>query len=467
MMKPSIALLLSLLFVWGCSKEEFAGTPKTEKFTANAVEVFQNLTCANSTLIKPPVDILYIVDNSLSSGYLSATVKQQLQLTIQAVSQQFDYRIIVAPLLPDGGNDSFRQVITNNATPISGANVVSLEGLSFFSTPTGNKQERGFDRAGDLIDANRGLIRNNAHTIVVMVSNGDDTDTKTYLNGFYQINGAAYDAAYNRFINLKNSLNAHQLRFFSLVAHTAGCQTGFAFGDMYRRMSNRIYTAMLASDQSGRTHPDSYDLCGTDYALYSGVNSSIQQEILAHTYNYWRVSESTAANVVIEQVSKLSSNGSSNSIGPSMSNGWEYIGYRTNQNTRRLPSVGEPQTGHFLKLNGSAEVVYPDCLVVRTSTPTEFYGYAVAPSQPRPNTIVVRIRGNNIPRNSTNGWSYEGDSGYPGQGYKENQNIKVNANGSENTTSPLNRTGYFIKLNGSAIYASGETIEIFYTPAGI
>lgn len=464
MMKPSIALLLSLFMAWGCSKEQFAGSPKSETYKADAVEVFQNLSCANSTLIKPPVDILYVVDNSLSSGYLSTTVKQQLQLTIQSVSQQFDYRIIVAPLLPDGGDDSFRQVITNNASAIPSANVVSLEGLSFFATPTGNKVERGFDRAADLIDANRssGLIRSNAHTIVVLVSNGDDTDTKTYLNGFYQVNGAAYDAAYNRFINLKASLNAHQFRFFSLVAHTQGCQTGYTFGDMYRRMSKRIYTAMLATDQGTRPHPDSYDLCGTQYAVYAGVNSSIQQETLSHTYDYWLVSANTPIDTTDIQVSKITSGGSASVVPASATNGWTYHGQASGLNTRRLPTPGEPKTGYFIKLNGSAELVTPDCLVVKTRTPTEYYGYIVIPSAPKvpqKDNVVVRINGQVVPYSTTNGWSYEG--------YRENQNIKVNANGSVNTMSPLNRTGYFLKLNGSSYYASGESVTVGYNPAGI
>ena len=140
-------------------------------------------------------------------------------------------------------------------------------------------------------------------------------------------------------------------------------------------------------------------------------------------------------------------------------NGWVYAGFLNNQNTRILPTAGEPKSGYFIQLNGSAQIAYPDCLVVKTQTPTEFYGHAVIPSQPEAPSIVVRIRGNNIPQSTTNGWSYEG--------YRENQNIKVNADGSPNTVSPLNRTGYFIKLNGTAIYASGDTIEVFYTPAGI
>lgn len=471
MMKPSIALLLSLFVAWGCSKEEFAGTPRSEKFVANSVEVFQNLTCANSTLIKPPVDILYVVDNSLSSGYLSSTVKEQLQLTIQAVSQQFDYRIMVAPLLPDGNSDTFRQVITNNAAAMSSSvNVVSLENLAFFSTPTGINSEAGMSRSVNLINSNRiangGLVfRNNAHTIVVLVSNEDDDTMYQCFQGQCTENNGAFDAAKASFINLRNGLNAQQLRFFSVVAHTNGCQTGFAQGKKYREMSAYMYAnasippQSQPTDQGSRTHKDSYDLCSTNFGVYEGVNSSIQQEILGHTYNYWLLSENTVVDTTDIQVSKLSTSGSATSVPASATNGWSYAGFLTNRNTRRLPTPGEPRTGYFLQLNGSAEVTYPDCLVVRTRTPTEFYGFAVAPSQPRPDTIIVRIRGSNIPQSTTNGWSYEG--------YRENQNIKVNANGTVNTTSPLNRTGYFIKLNGSAIYASGDTIEIFYTPAGI
>jgi hypothetical protein len=97
--------------------------------------------------------------------------------------------------------------------------------------------------------------------------------------------------------------------------------------------------------------------------------------------------------------------------------------------------------------------------VVKTTTPTEYYGYAVVPTAPRPETLVVRVRGSNVNQSTTNGWEY--------LGYRENQNIKVNSNGTVNNTNPLNRTGYFIKLNGSAIYSSGETIEVFYTPAPI
>jgi hypothetical protein len=461
MMKPTLVLFIALLTMWGCSKEEFASTPKSEKYTANNVEVFQNLTCSNHTLVKPPVDILYLVDNSSSANYLSSTVRNQIALTIQSLSQEFDYRVMVAPLLPDGASDTFRPVITNNAGAMStNVNVVPPDSASFFGPPQGSN-ERGFERAYQLINQNRisngGMVfRNNAHTLVVLVSNGNDNETSSYLNGFPIVNQGAYDTAKARFITLKSNLAAQQFRFFSLVAHTSNCRSGHFLGKVYIDMSKDIYLHEQATDSS-RVTKDSYDLCKDEYSIYSGVNSSIRQEVVGHTYNKWQVSSSTAPEAIDPvdiQVTKLTPSGAATTL--TMNQDFTCCSTGTNVNTRIAPTPGEPKTGTFIDLTFAGRVSYPDCLVVRTRTPTEYYGFAVAPTKPRPETIVVRIRGANVPQSSTNGWSYEG--------YRENQNIKVDVNG--NPAAPaLNRTGYFIKLNGSAKYASGDTIELFYTPA--
>jgi hypothetical protein len=469
-------VLLTLLLAWGCSKEEFSGTPKSEKYTANAVEVFQNLTCANSTLIKPPVDILYVVDNSLSAGYLKDTVKLQLQQTIQTVSNQFDYRIMVAPLLQDGGSDTFRPVITNGASSMpSSVNVVSLENLSFFGNSVVGNAESGLQRSINLIDQNSvanggGVFRNGAHTIVVLVSNEDDDSMYNCSQFGCVFSSSKLSNMQSQYLSLRNRLQAQQLRFFSVVAHSSCTSNGESFveGRAYKEMSAYMYAnasippQAQPTDQAGRSTKDSYDLCGGSFAVYQGVNSSIQQEILGHTYDHWLVSASTVIDTNDIVVSKVSSSGTVSAVSAGGPNGWSYAGYLTNQNTRVLPNPGEPKTGYFIQLSGSAQVVYPDCLVVRTRTPTEFYGYAVIPSAPKTpvaDNVVVTIRGSRIPFSTSNGWSYEG--------YRENQNIKVNSNGTPNTSSPLTRTGYFIKLNGTAIYASGDSISVDYTPGGI
>ncbi len=446
----TLILALALLLVGACSKEEFVGSPRSESFVANPIEVFQNLTCANSSTVKPPVDILYVVDNSMSSTYIGPIVKEQIRQTVQNISQEFDYRVVVAPLFANG-SDSYLPVITNNASGITHLNIVNLEYSNFFTAPSGSNAEKGFERARTLISNNRsnGMFRNGAHTLIVMASNGDDTDSLYCFNGqCFPDTNQNMQQQVDAFNTLKSSLSAQQLRFFSLVPFS-GCQSGWVRGDRYIEMSKRL----SATQANGA---DAYNLCSSNYNLYTGVNQTIRQQIVPHVYNRWLVTANNTP-VVLESVHRLNSSGQATLLSPSLYSFSDT--YVSNQNTRIQPTVGEPQSGKFITLQPSAYLTYPDCLVVKTTTPTEYYGYAVVPTAPRPETLVVRVRGSNVNQSTTNGWEY--------LGYRENQNIKVNANGTANNTNPLNRTGYFIKLNGSAIYSSGETIEVFYTPAPI
>lgn len=446
----TLILAIALLFVGACTKEEFVGSPRSESFVASPIEVFQNLTCANSTLVKPPVDILYLVDNSLSAAYIGPVVRQQIFQTIQSISQEFDYRVVVAPLFPVPGS---LPVITNNSSGIQQYNIVNLESLSMFSPASGGSAnyEPGFQRSREVISQNSGLFRSGAHTIIVLVSNGDDSTTT--ISGLPGQSGTItdpnkMDIEFNQFVSLKNSLNAQQLRFFSLVAKSS-CQSGWVIGARYSQMSQRM------AQHNGSGSSDSYDLCASNYNLYAGINESIRQQVVPHVYDKWLV---TANNVpiVLESVHRMNSNGQATLLSPSQ---YSFSDVYSTQNTRIQPTVGEPQTGKFITLQPSAYLTFPDCLVVKTTTPTEYYGFAVVPTAPRPETLVVRVRGTNVSQSSSNGFEYVG--------YRENQNIKVNPNGTINNSNPINRTGYFIKLNGSAIYSSGETIEVFYTPAPI
>jgi len=385
----------------------------------------------------------------MSSAYIGPIVKEQIRLTVQNISQEFDYRVVVAPLFANG-SDSFLPVITNNAHGITDLNIVNLEYSNFFIAPSGSNAERGFERARTLISNNRsnGMFRNGAHTLIVMASNGDDTDSLLCFNGqCFPDTNQNMQQQVDGFNNLKTSLNAQQLRFFSLVPFS-NCQSGWVRGDRYIEMSKRL-------SASGANGADAYNLCSSNYNLYTGVNQSIRQQIVPHVYNRWLVTANDTS-VVLESVHRLNSSGQATQLSTAQYTFSDTFG---TQNTRIQPTVGEPQTGKFITLQPSAYITYPDCLVVKTTTPTEFYGFAVVPTAPRPETLVVRVRGSNVNQSTSNGWEY--------LGYRENENIKVNANGTLNSMNPLNRTGYFIKLNGSAVYSSGETIEVFYTPAPI
>ena len=39
-----------------------------------------------------------------------------------------------------------------------------------------------------------------------------------------------------------------------------------------------------------------------------------------------------------------------------------------------ISDPGEPQTGLMIKLNGSARLEYPECVIAKTRTPTEYFG---------------------------------------------------------------------------------------------
>lgn len=74
------------------------------------------------------------------------------------------------------------------------------------------------------------------------------------------------------------------------------------------------------------------------------------------------------------------------------------------------------------------------------------FNYVVMDQKPMVSSIVVKKNGVTIPQSSSNGWSYVG--------YLSNQPT------SYAPTSGNIRTGYFIKLNGSAVYKGSDQISI-------
>jgi hypothetical protein len=476
-----MTLLMTLTgFLSGCGKESFTSVPRSQSNTANSIETFEQLTCSNHSLVKPPVDILYVVDNSSSSSYLTQDLKNQIANTINTISSEFDYHVLVAPLLavPGEANLTSFQLVTSSLNGLVNPNSLNIKSPSqvqFFSTVTGNNQEHGFKRIKDIINANRtnGIFRQKAYTMVVMISNGDDTEVTQSVGG-YQVPDPAKIQAYKTLFeqytkkyadtvtnqSVKNGLlQAEKFRLFSVVTHTA-CLAGAKANQFYKDMSLHLYGYSNSNDQAGRSTPDSYDMCTGAYAtLFEGINNSIKQFILGHKYDYWLITNNTAANIDVNdiQVFKVKATGAQVAIAPSNSNGFVYVGARTNQNTRYEPTPGEPATGLMIQLFGSARVEYPDCMVVKTRTPTEYFGFIVLAQEPKVESIVVRVRGQNVPQGGANGWEY--------QGFSELQNIKIPGPNGEPNTPALLKTGYFIKLNGSSIYSSGDTVEVYFDAA--
>lgn len=76
------------------------------------------------------------------------------------------------------------------------------------------------------------------------------------------------------------------------------------------------------------------------------------------------------------------------------------------------------------------------------------FNYAVIPNQPIVSSIVVKKNGTVVPQSATNGWTYDG--------YKTNTNTAY-------LPYPTNqRTGYFLRMNGTAEYSGADVITIDY-----
>ena len=111
----SIFLLLALA---GCGAEQFGTTPQSTSNLSNPLQVYQQSSCSGHTLIKPAVDILYVVDNSQSNYWISGDVKTGIQNTIASISSQFDYRVIGTPLLETTGGNSDYQVLAKDPSTL-------------------------------------------------------------------------------------------------------------------------------------------------------------------------------------------------------------------------------------------------------------------------------------------------------------------------------------------------------------
>lgn len=458
-----------------CSEESLTSVTQDSTVTTADIETFQLNTCSQMTFEKPPVDILYIVDNSgstLASSFQD--IKGQIQNTIFNISNDFDYHIYIAPLNagPTDSIQGYPLLVSDPSTipSLASVNLTQPENLSFFAQASGNNKELGIERAKNLIEFNRsnGIFRNSANTIVVMISNGDDTQAEITLNGNQVFDPGIYTTMLNDFKkftrqyansnSVTNPLNAESLRFISLVPHS-NC-SGWKTGTNYKRLSQDLYNFQSFTDDLSSSK-DSVDLCSRNYStLFSAVNNSIKAIVIGHKYDHWKISSANETDIQANDITltRLKSDGSSEIIPPGTTNGFEYLGFQTNINTRYEPTVGEPATGLMVKLNGSARVEYPDCLIAKTRTPTEYFGFVTVPREPDLSTVKIEVRGQNFPQSDSQGWTY--------LGWRDTINIKVPGPENTSVTPPVNKTGYVFQLHGDAIYSNGETVKVFYKPKG-
>ena len=450
----SVFYALCLFALAGCGSEQFGSAPQTSSSGPNAVSSFSQLSCTSSTLIKPKVDILYVVDNSGSALSMSSAIKTSITNTIGSISQQFDYRVIGTKLIPDTATDYDYRVMTNSADalPNSSKKIISSSEMPFFTQPVvGAPKEAGLGRVVNFINNTGSLIRNNSHLLIILVSNGRDNQIEVDHDGLAstptQQNVSLFNTRVTDINSIKMSKSLIELRFMPITAHS-DCNGNRSSLNSYVAMGNAIVNSEI------------FDLCSSNVSsIFAQVNSSIQQETIPHQYRYFPMTFAKASDTrnTFGEIKVYKVTG--NNAPVELSSGWSYYESASGmENTRELPTVGEPVSGrHFIRFDNL--VSYPDCIQIRSVSRTEYFGYIVLPNEPQPATITVRINNVSIPQSSTNGWTYIGNT---------TKNIKMPFPNPGDDQPAVSKSGYMIQLNGSSrYYKSGDSVVVDYLPASL
>lgn len=505
-----LTILLIFVTIFGCTKEQFSATKQTQTNTTGALvsSVYDEMR-SSFTTINPKVDFVILWDNSGSANHLTDEQKRQYRDLILKISKDFDVHILIAPLF--NGSEAIQNPTedqVNKYSYISKANskdnfeFTGLAGeyskssdrktdvqfipikLDGYKNIDANKSsaEHGLKRMHELVSYNSGqsqtndgnagysnVLRQKANLIMLTMSGGDDFIRANGDSGYidYKKSNDNFDNYRAKLLQLRNSrLQSSSFRYFSLVSHQleANCDperkfSGVIKNKYYKNMSQSIYTTSYENGDSNlgdsSSSPDSYDLCrSSEYnSIFSGINNTIKKVVVNHVYKYWPVADAVTptSSVDPKSIEVLKSNGS---ILPKSE--WTFLG-KTSKDLRSEPTKGEPFSGYIIELKTA--ITYPDYLIVKRKDYPAYYGYIHIPIKPYEQSIEVKIDGQKIPQSSTFGWEYVG--------YRENLNIKIK--GSNNyegdVIGPIIKTGYFLKLNGNAVYSNSAKVEIAYSPS--
>lgn len=501
-----IVLALAFLTLASCTKEAFKPSKQVTTSTTNPIQFTTSSSCSSFTLTKPPVDFLFLWDNSTSTNFINNQTKAALNNTINLVSNNFDYHIMLAPLL--GSGNSYSKLVVDNINGLSSAaqNLIvdQSTAASNLSFPTvQGSYEAGASRAVSIIQNNvtNGIFRSNAYTIVVVMSNQDDSswiqggfptsfDRNTYVNQQTK-NLLCLRGGYTPPSNLGSctgyNLNSKMLRFTTLAAQSA-CNAGWSQNRVYKEISSNVYATPYTNGNpqptdQGNPAPhsdgivpfDFYNICGINYtSLFDGINNSITDTLIKHKYDFWPVATSGSAPISPNEVQAFKDGSPLSLLTEPVSlgaNGFSFTNTVQTQNTRYEPTPGEPFTGYLIKLYGNARIQYPECMIVQTQTPKEYFGYVHIPVLPLESSIELKINGVVVTQGGANGWELIKNGGSPQ--FFSNKNIKISGPGqfcpsSSSNYCPgspaINKTGYFLQMSGNAIYSNGDTIDVNYLP---
>ncbi len=488
-MKKYLWIISAALLLQSCGNKELFSPNKaaSETSVASALQTTSKL-CSAKTHIKAPVDVLVLFDNSPSSNAFNSATRNRLISMIQGfVQDNFDYHIMVAPLTGSSISDTSSAVIyAADATSLHASVASKLRptnNISSVSFPTLTGPEYGIRRSYEIIQANRsnGVFRNNAYTMIAVLTNGNDTQCSASLGDpCTPSNKTFYDSTINQLTCLGHNtphrsssscgggtLNSAMFRFISLSPKTSSCGTA---GTFYHYASQEIFSNGTATRQyidsapmvmgSGPTYNDARDFCDSNSDIFSHIRSSIKDVVLKHRYNRWPVADSYAnidtATIKVKLIGPTNNTIRElvNNTGVSSpSSGFSYEGVCSVSgsetcNTRYYPLPGgEPFPGHLIRLHGTDEVEFPNCLSVEYYAPTETYRYVYLPyGTPNQDTLELYIDNQKIEKSTVNGWSFLGSS-ICASSLTDGKILNLPVSG---TCGPM------LKLNGSAVVNSKQ-----------
>jgi hypothetical protein len=525
-MKKIFLVIFATLF-FSCGKEEFIVPATQESSSLKLLEKKVITGGFDLQPIKPKVDFLFIWDNSGSQRYVDQSYKVELAKALMNISSDFDYRIILSPLLPTDSRQqlhhlgSYSAIFSHNRSDIpnisSGAfgainpndrwKPVSeaITTISLMPWIISGSEELGISRASGLLETALmdGIFRQQAYTIMVMISNGDDSGGYVGQDEvFLDPDGTYFPSKITKLKSItqpnnkfKPTLNSKMVRFFSLVPFSSFCRAGIGSrpGTAYRTFSNKVLNDIPASPgviKSPGGINDSWDFCSPGHfeTIFQGINHTIKLE-MPYTYHHWPVyltnnsSEGFKYNPRDFRVFRVNGNDPKKKtfIQPSSSNGWSWSKVKSNGspghdtiqelwqcNPYWEDAKGEcsflekPLNGYFIKLNGNAKVPWPDYIRIETSDPPDYYGYIKInffPYEDKQYPLRVFKNGIEIPRSQFELISKE----------IQTKNLKIISpdDFSEDTERPDMQTGYIIKLKSSAVYTNGDTITVRYNPTAV
>lgn len=360
---PALFIAAATVALFGCGKAQF----EKQEFAATAVA---------SQYTKPKIDILIAQDNSPSMTQPVATVKTQLDSFLNGMDSRWDFHFTVVPLQKVYPLAS-KYIVAQNCSDIRTQYCIPASNKAAFNnTPSGteygwiNTIDQGtgnFDEGFKNLKANlqhadmvnTGFLRPDAALAVIVLSNGEDVSNMVYPQDWMDrgdgvmvpnFNSANAVNSFNDFRDTVSTLKGGlgMARFYGVVARNnySNCYGGPTWqGTRYMNMANAL---------SG----NHYELCNGELStVLSNIKYQLDALVEAYRFNYVVIDgDPVESSIVVKK------NGAT--VPKSTTNGWSFVGYKSNQPISYYPQLSNFKSGYMIKMNGTAEYSGTDVINV-------------------------------------------------------------------------------------------------------